>query len=251
MGLPNQRGVSCGPTCAPHHPRPPHCVFRSGRGPAPTGTLGTWPNALWGLHSGHLWPLGPRTWGWHLAFPVVFFPFACGAFQTFVSPPPPLQSQSLLPSFPPCDMLYTRYHNQYHNLTLPVTPSYPTVPMLNPDGVVNGNHRCSLSGRDLNREWTRPDRCLYPEVWCGPKSRLATRIGLKREVYLALWSSSGPFGANLEPIWSRARAFRAACGSMYAILIMINLPSTRGYPIFTRAYPFLYSYLPFAQMGHT
>jgi murein tripeptide amidase MpaA len=26
-------------------------------------------------------------------------------------------------------------------------------PMINPDGVIHGNYRCSLSGRDLNRRW--------------------------------------------------------------------------------------------------
>jgi len=28
--------------------------------------------------------------------------------------------------------------------------------MLNPDGVVCGNYRCSLSGKDLNRRWSLP-----------------------------------------------------------------------------------------------
>jgi murein tripeptide amidase MpaA len=27
------------------------------------------------------------------------------------------------------------------------------VPMLNPDGVIYGNYRCSLLGCDLNRKW--------------------------------------------------------------------------------------------------
>ena len=30
------------------------------------------------------------------------------------------------------------------------------VPMLNPDGVISGNARCSLSGKDLNRQWLFP-----------------------------------------------------------------------------------------------
>ncbi len=28
--------------------------------------------------------------------------------------------------------------------------------MLNPDGVINGNYRCSLAGCDLNRRWKNP-----------------------------------------------------------------------------------------------
>ncbi len=33
---------------------------------------------------------------------------------------------------------------------------FKIVPMLNPDGVVVGNARVSLSGRDLNRQWLYP-----------------------------------------------------------------------------------------------
>ncbi|PIO60376.1 hypothetical protein TELCIR_18127 [Teladorsagia circumcincta] len=37
--------------------------------------------------------------------------------------------------------------------------------MLNPDGVVNGSHRCSLSGVDLNRVWDKPSRHMHPEIY--------------------------------------------------------------------------------------
>jgi len=30
------------------------------------------------------------------------------------------------------------------------------IPMLNPDGVINGNYRCAISGYDLNRKWGNP-----------------------------------------------------------------------------------------------
>lgn len=37
--------------------------------------------------------------------------------------------------------------------------------MLNPDGVINGNYRCSLAGCDLNRRWKNPNRVLHPTVY--------------------------------------------------------------------------------------
>jgi hypothetical protein len=35
---------------------------------------------------------------------------------------------------------------------------FKIIPMLNPDGVINGNYRCSLSGGDLNRRWKAPSK---------------------------------------------------------------------------------------------
>jgi murein tripeptide amidase MpaA len=42
---------------------------------------------------------------------------------------------------------------------------FKIVPMLNPDGVINGNYRCSLSGADLNRRWKSTSKLLYPEIF--------------------------------------------------------------------------------------
>jgi cytosolic carboxypeptidase protein 2/3 len=42
---------------------------------------------------------------------------------------------------------------------------FKIVPMLNPDGVIHGNYRCSLVGNDLNRRWLTPDKTLHPEIF--------------------------------------------------------------------------------------
>ncbi|KAJ8412935.1 hypothetical protein AAFF_G00105170 [Aldrovandia affinis] len=42
---------------------------------------------------------------------------------------------------------------------------FKIVPMLNPDGVINGTHRCSLNGEDLNRQWMKPDPALSPTIY--------------------------------------------------------------------------------------
>lgn len=36
------------------------------------------------------------------------------------------------------------------------------IPMLNPDGVILGNTRSSVAGKDLNRTFMKCDRELYP-----------------------------------------------------------------------------------------
>ncbi|CAF2534220.1 unnamed protein product [Rotaria sp. Silwood2] len=42
---------------------------------------------------------------------------------------------------------------------------FKIVPMLNPDGVIVGNYRCSLSGRDLNRNYKTILKDAYPSIW--------------------------------------------------------------------------------------
>ncbi|XP_076800920.1 uncharacterized protein LOC143445595 isoform X1 [Clavelina lepadiformis] len=42
---------------------------------------------------------------------------------------------------------------------------FKIVPMLNPDGVIVGNYRTSLSARDLNRNYRHPKQTAFPTVW--------------------------------------------------------------------------------------
>jgi len=39
------------------------------------------------------------------------------------------------------------------------------IPMLNPDGVVAGNFRTSYSGKDLNRQFDKLNKFIYPEIY--------------------------------------------------------------------------------------
>lgn len=41
---------------------------------------------------------------------------------------------------------------------------FKIVPMLNPDGVIGGNYRTSLSGNDLNRVYHNPHKKLHPTI---------------------------------------------------------------------------------------
>ena len=42
---------------------------------------------------------------------------------------------------------------------------FKIIPMLNPDGVIVGNYRCSLAGRDLNRNYKSLLKDSFPAVW--------------------------------------------------------------------------------------
>ena len=42
---------------------------------------------------------------------------------------------------------------------------FKIIPMLNPDGVIVGNYRCSLIGADLNRQWVGPSSKQYPVLY--------------------------------------------------------------------------------------
>ncbi|XP_018618744.1 cytosolic carboxypeptidase 2 isoform X2 [Scleropages formosus] len=59
---------------------------------------------------------------------------------------------------------------------------FKVVPMLNPDGVVVGNYRCSLAGRDLNRNYCTLLRDSFPCVW--HTRNMVKRLVAEREVVL-------------------------------------------------------------------
>ena len=61
--------------------------------------------------------------------------------------------------------------------------------MLNPDGVVIGNYRTSLSGNDLNRKFNQPDYRLHPTVW---------NIKRMTEHITCAYSEKGPKPENLQ-----------------------------------------------------
>ena len=37
--------------------------------------------------------------------------------------------------------------------------------MINVDGVIIGNYRTSMSGNDLNRRYSQPNKKLHPEIY--------------------------------------------------------------------------------------
>ena len=89
---------------------------------------------------------------------------------------------------------------------------FKIIPMLNPDGVINGNYRCSLSGGDLNRRWKTPSRLLHPTVYEAKK--LCKDFRKEREVVL-FWDFHGHsrnknifmYGNNIQSNPTASRIF--------------------------------------------
>ena len=61
---------------------------------------------------------------------------------------------------------------------------FKIVPMLNPDGVINGNYRTSLAGCDLNRVWDRPDSKKHPTIYYTKE--LVMRLAKTRTVAMMI-----------------------------------------------------------------
>lgn len=57
---------------------------------------------------------------------------------------------------------------------------FKIVPMLNPDGVIVGNSRNSLAGKDLNRQYRTVIRETYPSIWYTKTmvKRLTDEVGV-------------------------------------------------------------------------
>ncbi|XP_029392434.1 cytosolic carboxypeptidase 2 [Mus pahari] len=59
---------------------------------------------------------------------------------------------------------------------------FKVIPMLNPDGVIVGNYRCSLAGRDLNRHYKTILKDSFPCIWYT--KNMIKRLLEEREVLL-------------------------------------------------------------------
>jgi len=93
---------------------------------------------------------------------------------------------------------------------------FKIVPMLNPDGVVVGNYRCSLAGTDLNRRWRRPSPDVYPTIAAMRRLLSKTRSDRKTVVYCDFHGHSRQFNAFTYGCEPRIPSLPAAAAAALA-----------------------------------
>lgn len=89
---------------------------------------------------------------------------------------------------------------------------FKIVPMLNPDGVINGNYWCGLCGGDLNRRFKTPSKVVHPTVFA--LKRLCREFKEEWEVclFVDLHGHSRKknifmYGNNIQTDWAGTRIF--------------------------------------------
>lgn len=85
---------------------------------------------------------------------------------------------------------------------------FKVVPMLNPDGVINGNYRCSLSGQDLNRQWQNPDRIFHPTIFCVKQLLRGTKSARDISIYCDIHGHSRKCNMFMYGCASKAQSQR-------------------------------------------
>ena len=110
---------------------------------------------------------------------------------------------------------------------------FTIIPMLNPDGVIHGNYRCSLAGTDLNRRFADDNPALYPTI-----SALKDRVKAIQKnrvvlLYLDLHGHSklkNSFLYGCDITLQPSKAFKAATSNMREDEIVLQRIHSRIYP---------------------
>lgn len=105
---------------------------------------------------------------------------------------------------------------------------FKVVPMLNPDGVVHGNYRCSLAGTDLNRRWMQPSAELHPTILATKNAILSMKTTRPVSLYVDIHGHSRkkniflygckPFDATNRTEAARLRLFPHLLGKTSSAL---------------------------------
>ncbi|KAH9145714.1 hypothetical protein AeRB84_010368 [Aphanomyces euteiches] len=113
---------------------------------------------------------------------------------------------------------------------------FKIIPMLNPDGVIHGNYRCSLAGVDLNRRWSNPSPTNHPTIYAAKRMIAAMRNSRRVILFCDIHGHSRKknmflYGCKPFSTWSQ---FEAARVRLFPYLLSkISSADQGGYFSFT------------------
>ena len=85
---------------------------------------------------------------------------------------------------------------------------FKIVPMMNPDGVLEGNSRTSFAGCDLNRRWGKPNEIIHPEVFYTKE--MITKLATQRHIGFII-DCHGHFGTFNSLFYCNFKDDKKAC----------------------------------------
>ena len=94
---------------------------------------------------------------------------------------------------------------------------FKIIPMLNPDGVINGNYRTSLAGVDLNRKWNNPDAAKHPTIYHTKELIRRVKMNWHVALIIDIHGHSRKQGAFFYGCVPDRKLLRPASPSYYAV----------------------------------
>ncbi|XP_074638713.1 uncharacterized protein LOC141897150 isoform X3 [Acropora palmata] len=106
---------------------------------------------------------------------------------------------------------------------------FKIVPMLNPDGVIIGNYRCSLAGRDLNRNYKTVLKDSFPPIW--HVTNMARKLLEERDItlYCDLHGHSRKQNVFIYGCENRFDPLKRLRERVFPVMISKNAPTQFSY----------------------
>jgi len=102
---------------------------------------------------------------------------------------------------------------------------FKIVPLLNPEGVISGNSRCSIIGVDLNRRWDNPNPILHPQIF-HLKNLIKKLVAEKKEI-VAFFDLHGHSRRNNSFIYGCNRAVDEGFSSWTKVRLLPRILATK------------------------
>lgn len=96
---------------------------------------------------------------------------------------------------------------------------FKIIPMMNPDGVIEGNTRTSFAGCDLNRRWAHPKEIFHPEIYYAKD--MISKLASQRKINCFI-DFHGHFGAFNSFFYCNNKPEEDNCCKVFPLITSIG-----------------------------